>query len=96
LVPSEGSFPPERLFGEKLPKPGIFKYTCTGPMCRYAEDLVTSMEVLSTSKEIKVKLGKKVNFEKLKICYLKDIQDYAIAPVDPEISRALQEVSSNS
>ncbi|GBN53904.1 Fatty-acid amide hydrolase 2-A, partial [Araneus ventricosus] len=59
LVPSEGSFPPERLFGEKLPKPDIFKYTCTGPMCRYAEDLVTSMKVLSTSKEIKVKLGKK-------------------------------------
>ncbi|KAF8765141.1 Fatty-acid amide hydrolase 2 like protein [Argiope bruennichi] len=91
LVPNEGCLPPERLVGEKFPTPGINKYMFMGPMCRYAEDLVTSMKILSTNKEIRMKLGKEINFHNLKICYLKEIQSYLVAPVDPEISRALQE-----
>ncbi|CAL1301424.1 unnamed protein product, partial [Larinioides sclopetarius] len=94
LVLNGGSFPPERLFGKRLPTPGISKYLYLGPLCRYAEDLVTSMKVLSTNEEIKMKLGKKINFQKLKICYLKEIYSYALAPVDPEITQALQQAVS--
>ncbi|GBN84448.1 Fatty-acid amide hydrolase 2-A, partial [Araneus ventricosus] len=94
LVPNEGSFPPERLFGERLPMAEIYKYLCSGPLCRYAEDLVTSIKVLSANREIKMKLGRKINFQKLKICYLKQIHSYIVTPVDPEIARALQEAVS--
>ncbi|GIY49070.1 fatty-acid amide hydrolase 2-B [Caerostris darwini] len=73
LVPNGGSFPPEMpsatplIFDTEIMKCGV-----TGPMCRYAEDLVVGMRILSSERGAKLNFGQKVNFEKLKIVYLKE------------------------
>ncbi|XP_035214801.1 fatty-acid amide hydrolase 2-A-like isoform X1 [Stegodyphus dumicola] len=62
LVSADGCFP--------VPDPKIHNFIYTGPMCRYAEDLVTTMSVLTSQNEKPVKFGKQVNFSKLKLFYL--------------------------
>ncbi|KAF8771171.1 Fatty-acid amide hydrolase 2 like protein [Argiope bruennichi] len=91
LVTNRGSFPPE--FPNKLLEPvhmNIFKYLCTGPLCRYAEDLTLVMKILSTEDELKVDFNQKVDFKKLKICYLTNIRSPLVSTTDKRIIAALK------
>ncbi|KAG8196377.1 hypothetical protein JTE90_009593 [Oedothorax gibbosus] len=76
------------------PHPGMEMFISTGPMCRYAEDLIASMKVLSTHEETRLKFGKSVNFKKIKICYMTQIQSPLVAPVDSEILGGLKKAIS--
>ncbi|XP_055940186.1 fatty-acid amide hydrolase 2-B-like isoform X1 [Argiope bruennichi] len=91
LVPNEGCFPPESPDKPpKLPKPDIYKIVSTGPMCRYAEDLVISMRILSFNNGIKTNFDKQVDFRKIKVRYLKEIRSPGVPPVHKDIANALK------
>ncbi|PRD20684.1 UNVERIFIED_CONTAM: Fatty-acid amide hydrolase 2 [Trichonephila clavipes] len=76
-----------------IPEPTLIPYISTGPMCRYAEDLIISMRVLSSQSGIPVDFGQMVDFKNLKIYYMKEIRSPMIAPVDSDIALALKSVS---
>ncbi|GBM99961.1 Fatty-acid amide hydrolase 2-A [Araneus ventricosus] len=96
LVSNEGSVPPTRLGPSTYPSElAIYKYICTGPMCRYAEDLITSMRILCNNDKVKRTFGKKVDFKKLKICYLTECQSYLSLSVDKEIIAGLKKALSH-
>nr|XP_042911331.1 fatty-acid amide hydrolase 2-A [Parasteatoda tepidariorum] len=82
LVPNTGCFPAPNL--------KTFQYLSTGPMCRYAEDLITMMNVLTSRNAQKIKFGQPVNFKKLKIYYQFNLKDPVVQPVDKEIVNAMK------
>ncbi|GIY79562.1 hypothetical protein CDAR_482801 [Caerostris darwini] len=90
LVPNEGSLPPKRLDPSDTRKPPLYKFLLAGPMCRYAEDLVTSMKVLSTHDEVRTRFGQQVDFSKLKVYYLTQMQSPFMVPLEKEIKIALK------
>ncbi|GBN11331.1 hypothetical protein AVEN_105894-1, partial [Araneus ventricosus] len=51
LVPNLGCHP--------APDPSMAHYLYTGPMCRYAEDLIVSMKVLSSESGMSISFGQK-------------------------------------
>ncbi|GFY68781.1 fatty-acid amide hydrolase 2-A [Trichonephila inaurata madagascariensis] len=53
LVPNLGCHP--------TPDPTVLPYLYTGPMCRYAEDLIISMRILSSQSGVPVNFGQKVS-----------------------------------
>ncbi|GFS82106.1 fatty-acid amide hydrolase 2 [Trichonephila clavipes] len=77
-----------------IPEPTLIPYISTGPMCRYAEDLIISMRVLSSQSGIPVDFGQMVDFKNLKIYYMKEIRSPMIAPVDSDIALALKSCAS--
>ncbi|GIY49071.1 fatty-acid amide hydrolase 2-B [Caerostris darwini] len=90
LVPIGGSFPPQKPSDIVSPiDPDVMKCAATGPMCRYAEDLIVSMRILSSESDAKVNFGQKVNFEKLKIIYLKDFYSPLVQAVEKDIATGL-------
>ncbi|CAL1290295.1 unnamed protein product [Larinioides sclopetarius] len=95
LIPNEGCFPPEKPDEPTNPKyTMIYKYVSTGPMCRYAEDLIISMKSLSSSSGIKLNFGEKVNFRKIKVLYLKQIRSLMVPLVHKDITSTLEKAVS--
>lgn len=87
LVSNEGCFP------GPVGKVGRLLYT--GPMCRYATDLVTTMKILASTSENRDKFGREVDFENMKIYYMSSFGDMPLAEkVNPEICSIIQKVSS--
>ncbi|GBL95032.1 Fatty-acid amide hydrolase 2-A [Araneus ventricosus] len=96
LVPNQGCFPPEmpdKL--SDLPQPEICKIVSVGPMCRYAEDLIISMKILASKSGIRTDFDKQVDFRKIKICYLREIQSPGVPPVHKDIANALKKAVSH-
>ncbi|KAG8196354.1 hypothetical protein JTE90_009573 [Oedothorax gibbosus] len=63
----------------------------TGPMCRYAVDLLPMMKVLSGNKRDMLKLDEPVNIKKVRVFYMEDDGGYPFrTPVSREIKKALR------
>ncbi|GFY73588.1 fatty-acid amide hydrolase 2-A [Trichonephila inaurata madagascariensis] len=91
LVPNKGSCPPDRF--EKMQ--GAYNILEAGPMCRYAEDLITTMRVLAVGdEEIRRKIGQPVDFKKLKVLYLTEIGMYLMCPIKKDLTEAMKNVGS--
>ncbi|KAF8777438.1 Fatty-acid amide hydrolase 2-A like protein [Argiope bruennichi] len=95
LVSNRGAFP-FGLLGdpEECCNPELNKYITTGPMCRYAEDLIISMKVLALDNEVRMKFDHPVDFKRVKIYYLTEIQSPLVAPVEEDIADALKKAVS--
>uniref|UniRef100_A0A8D0C3E3 Fatty acid amide hydrolase 2 n=1 Tax=Salvator merianae TaxID=96440 RepID=A0A8D0C3E3_SALMN len=85
VVPNDGQFPNAR---------GIrTKFLCSGPMCRYAEDLEPLLRVMAGANVTKLKLGEKVFLENLKFYSMEhDGGSIFVSPVDKEILQAHRNV----
>ncbi|GIY18872.1 fatty-acid amide hydrolase 2-A [Caerostris extrusa] len=95
LTPNSGCFPPDWLFDEpKLMDPEIYKHVSVGPMCRYAEDLMSSMKILSSKSGTKLNFQKQLDFRKLKIYYLKEIKSPMVPSVEKDIAEGLMKAVS--
>lgn len=89
LVSNEGCFPTPDGKAQRL--------LYTGPMCRYAEDLLTTMKILSSSDEINLRFGDKVDLKNIKVYYLFSFGNNLpfTENVDPEIKDAIRKVVSH-
>ncbi|XP_041895801.1 fatty-acid amide hydrolase 2, partial [Corvus kubaryi] len=85
VVPNDGQFPNAQ--GVRT------SYLCTGPMCRYAEDLEPMLRVMAGPGVSKLKLNEKVSLEKIKFhCMDHDGGSIFVSPVDKEILQAQKKV----
>ncbi|CAM5139819.1 unnamed protein product [Eretmochelys imbricata] len=85
VVPNDGQFP--NALGVRT------EFLCTGPMCRYAEDLEPMLRVMAGSGVRKLKLDEKVSLEKVKFyCMEHDGGSVFVSPVDREILQAQRKV----
>nr|XP_009930569.1 PREDICTED: fatty-acid amide hydrolase 2 [Opisthocomus hoazin] len=85
VVPNDGQFPNAR--GVRT------SFLCTGPMCRYAEDLEPMLRVMAGPGVNKLKLNEKVSLEKIKFhCMDHDGGSIFVSPVDKEILQAQKKV----
>ncbi|XP_063026270.1 fatty-acid amide hydrolase 2 isoform X2 [Melospiza melodia melodia] len=85
VVPNDGQFPNAQ--GVRT------SYLCTGPMCRYAEDLEPVLRVMAGPGVSKLKLNEKVSLEKIKFhCMDHDGGSIFVSPVDKEILQAQKKV----
>ncbi|XP_059588629.1 fatty-acid amide hydrolase 2 [Alligator mississippiensis] len=85
VVPNDGQFPNAR--GVRI------DFLCTGPMCRYAEDLEPMLRVMAGPGVEKLKLDEKVALEKIKFyCMEHDGGSVFVSPVDKEILQAQRKV----
>ncbi|XP_062359043.1 fatty-acid amide hydrolase 2 isoform X1 [Cinclus cinclus] len=85
VVPNDGQFP--NAVGVRS------SYLCTGPMCRYAEDLEPVLRVMAGPGVSKLKLNEKVLLEKIKfLCMDHDGGSIFVSPVDKEILQAQKKV----
>uniref|UniRef100_A0A8D2QH74 Fatty acid amide hydrolase 2 n=1 Tax=Zonotrichia albicollis TaxID=44394 RepID=A0A8D2QH74_ZONAL len=85
VVPNDGQFPNAQ--GVRT------SYLCTGPMCRYAEDLEPVLRVMAGPGVCKLKLNEKVALEKIKFhCMDHDGGSIFVSPVDKEILQAQKKV----
>ncbi|NXL74471.1 FAAH2 hydrolase, partial [Leptocoma aspasia] len=85
VVPNDGQFP--NAHGVRT------SYLCTGPMCRYAEDLEPVLRVMAGPGVTKLKLNEKVSLEKIKFhCMDHDGGSIFVSPVDKEILQAQKKV----
>ncbi|CAL1297696.1 unnamed protein product [Larinioides sclopetarius] len=94
LVSNLGSVP---VFPNQTLQPmhlELYKYLIPGPLCRYAEDLLTIMKVLSSESKLKVNFNRQVDFKKLKVRYLTNIRSPFVAPVDKEIAVAVKSAAT--
>ncbi|KAL2304562.1 hypothetical protein Nmel_013318 [Mimus melanotis] len=85
VVPNDGQFP--NALGVRS------SFLCTGPMCRYAEDLEPVLRVMAGPGVSKLKLNEKVSLEKIKFhCMDHDGGSVFVSPVDKEILQAQKKV----
>ncbi|KAF4795339.1 Fatty-acid amide hydrolase 2 [Turdus rufiventris] len=85
VVPNDGQFP--NAVGVRS------SFLCTGPMCRYAEDLELVLRVMAGPGVSKLKLNEKVSLEKIKFhCMDHDGGSIFVSPVDKEILQAQKKV----
>ncbi|KAH1164941.1 fatty-acid amide hydrolase 2 isoform X1 [Mauremys mutica] len=85
VVPNDGQFP--NALGVRT------EFLCTGPMCRYAEDLEPMLRVMAGPGVRKLKLDEKVSLDKLKFyCMEHDGGSVFVSPVDREILQAQRKV----
>ncbi|XP_040853755.1 fatty-acid amide hydrolase 2 isoform X3 [Ochotona curzoniae] len=85
VVPNKGQFPVARGAQEK--------FQCTGPMCRYAEDLTPMLRVMAGPGIKKLKLDAKVNLKDLKFYWMEhDGGSFLISKVDQDIIEAMKKV----
>nr|XP_056715556.1 fatty-acid amide hydrolase 2 [Euleptes europaea] len=88
VVPNEGQFP--SAVGIRK------KFLCTGPMCRYTEDLEPMLRIMAGSGVAKLKLDEKVSLQKLKFYFMEhDGGSLFVSPVDKEMLQALRKVVEN-
>lgn len=92
LVPNQGSCPPERF--NKMQ--GANKILVAGPMCRYAEDLITTMRILAVhDEEVRRTIGQPVDFKKLKILLLTEVDSLFGCPIRKDIVEAMEKAASH-
>ncbi|XP_029463048.1 fatty-acid amide hydrolase 2 isoform X2 [Rhinatrema bivittatum] len=85
VVPNEGQFPNATGAQEAL--------LCTGPMCRYAEDLEPMLRVMAGSGISKLKLDKEVPLVDIKFYSMEhDGGSAFVSPVDQELLQAQKKV----
>ncbi|NWU90094.1 FAAH2 hydrolase, partial [Upupa epops] len=85
VVPNDGQFPNAQ--GVRT------SFLCTGPMCRYAEDLELMLRVMAGPGVNKLKLDEKVSLEKIRFhCMDHDGGSIFVSPVDKEILQAQKKV----
>uniref|UniRef100_A0A8D0HVX2 Fatty acid amide hydrolase 2 n=1 Tax=Sphenodon punctatus TaxID=8508 RepID=A0A8D0HVX2_SPHPU len=85
VVPNDGQFP--NAVGLRT------EFLCTGPMCRYAEDLEPMLRVMAGSGIGKLKLDEKVLLEKVKFYSMEhDGGSVFVSPVNKEILEAHRKV----
>uniref|UniRef100_A0A8C6Z3H0 Fatty acid amide hydrolase 2 n=1 Tax=Nothoprocta perdicaria TaxID=30464 RepID=A0A8C6Z3H0_NOTPE len=85
VVPNDGQFPNAQ--GMRT------SFLCTGPMCRYAEDLEPMLRVMAGPGVAKLKLDEKVSLEKIKFhCMDHDGGSIFVSPVDKEILQMQKKV----
>ncbi|KAJ6663255.1 hypothetical protein lerEdw1_010391 [Lerista edwardsae] len=85
VVPNEGQFP--NAMGVRT------NFLCTGPMCRYAEDLEPFLRIMAGPNISKLKLDEKVSLDHLKFYFMKhDGGSVFVSRVDKEIIEAQQKV----
>ncbi|XP_071035389.1 fatty-acid amide hydrolase 2-A-like [Parasteatoda tepidariorum] len=84
VVSNRGYYPYIEI--EEMP----FDYmNCTGPMCRYVEDLLLLMKILCKN-DPRLDLDRKVDFRRVKIYYMEETPNN---PVSPVIKQAIRKVS---
>ncbi|XP_001375446.2 fatty-acid amide hydrolase 2 [Monodelphis domestica] len=85
VVSNEGQFPVAMGAQEE--------YQCTGPMCRYAEDLEPMLRVMAGPGIHKLKLDKKVPLQKIKFYWMEhDGGSLLVSPVEPELLQVQKKV----
>ncbi|XP_061454739.1 fatty-acid amide hydrolase 2 [Rhineura floridana] len=85
VVPNDGQFP--NAVGIRT------KFLCTGPMCRYAEDLEPLLRVMAGPSITKLKLDEKVSLENVKFYFMEhDGGSIFVSPVNKEILQAHRNV----
>ncbi|GFU18914.1 fatty-acid amide hydrolase 2-B [Nephila pilipes] len=95
LVSNLGSVPPDRVdSSEKSPYTEVYKVIATGPMCRYAEDLIVSMRILTARDDMRETFGKEINYQKFRIFYLKEIKAPMVPFVEADIAAGMQNAIS--
>ncbi|XP_035221698.1 fatty-acid amide hydrolase 2-like [Stegodyphus dumicola] len=73
--------------------PPLQTFLMTGPMCRYASDLLPMLKILAVDHASKLKLDEKVHFENIKLYYMEnDGGNPLISSVNPEITKAQKKV----
>ncbi|XP_077164151.1 fatty-acid amide hydrolase 2 [Paroedura picta] len=88
IVPNDGQFPGAE--GKRV------YLLCTGPMCRYAEDLEPTLRIMAGPAVAKLKLDEKVSLEKVKFYFMEhDGGSLFVSPVDKEILQAQRKVVEN-
>ncbi|XP_067132061.1 fatty-acid amide hydrolase 2-B-like [Centruroides vittatus] len=78
-----------------LPKMGLqySDFLVSGPLCRYATDLLPMMKILTGDKASQLNLNKKVDFSKIKIYYMEDDGGNPLCtPVSKELKTAQKKV----
>ncbi|XP_055351575.1 fatty-acid amide hydrolase 2-like [Paramacrobiotus metropolitanus] len=82
IVPNRGQFPD--VSGN------LSKFLTTGPMCRFAEDLVPMLKVLAGEKADRLNLDSPVDISRLRVHFASDDGGFPlISPVQPSIKTAL-------
>ncbi|XP_042911833.1 fatty-acid amide hydrolase 2-like isoform X2 [Parasteatoda tepidariorum] len=85
IVSNTGHYP--------TPAPSLQTFLMTGPMCRYASDLLPMTKVLAGNNSSKLKLDEKVNFREMKIYYMENEGgNPLVSAVNPEIINAQKKV----
>ncbi|XP_032331513.1 fatty-acid amide hydrolase 2 [Camelus ferus] len=85
VVPNKGQFPMAMGAQEQ--------FQCTGPMCRYAEDLAPMLRVMAGPGIKKLKLNDKVNLKDLKFYWMEhDGGSYLMSKVDQDLILAQKKV----
>ncbi|XP_034969196.2 fatty-acid amide hydrolase 2 [Zootoca vivipara] len=85
VVPNDGQFP--NAVGIRT------KFLCTGPMCRFAEDLEPLLRVMAGSGITKLKLDEKVSLKNVKFYSMEhDGGSVFVSPVDKELLQAHRNV----
>ncbi|XP_072361284.1 fatty-acid amide hydrolase 2-like isoform X2 [Scyliorhinus torazame] len=86
LVPNGGQFP--NATGRKA------EFLCTGPMCRYVEDLIPMLKVMAGPNISKVKLDEEVFIKKVKFYSMEhDGGSPFVSKVDSELIRAQRKLT---
>ncbi|KAK0082195.1 hypothetical protein PV325_010904 [Microctonus aethiopoides] len=89
IIPIKGHFPMVECDEFK-------KYLVLGPIARYAEDLHALVKVMSSGCERNLRLDEPVNFAKLKVFYLENVEkNFGIKPVDSEIRNAIKRAATH-
>ncbi|CAL1275222.1 unnamed protein product [Larinioides sclopetarius] len=87
--PSAGAVSSENQY--PVVNDGVRQMISTGPMCRYAVDLLPMMQVLSGDKRQMLRLDEPVNVKKLRVFYMEDDGGYPFrTPVSREMKKALR------
>ncbi|XP_005401605.1 PREDICTED: fatty-acid amide hydrolase 2 [Chinchilla lanigera] len=85
VVPNKGQFP---MAGEAQEQ-----FLCTGPMCRYAEDLIPMLKVMAGPGITKLKLDTKVHLKHVKFYWMEhDGGSVLISKVDQDLIQAQKKV----
>nr|XP_042902534.1 fatty-acid amide hydrolase 2-A-like [Parasteatoda tepidariorum] len=86
VVSNRGYYPYIEI--EEMP----FDYmNCTGPMCRYVEDLLLLMKILCKN-DPRLDLDRKVDFRRVKIYYMEETPNN---PVSPVIKQAIRKAATH-
>ncbi|XP_047105781.1 fatty-acid amide hydrolase 2-A [Schistocerca piceifrons] len=88
IVSNQGEYP--------VPSEEQNTFLGTGPMCRYAVDLLPTLKVIAGKNAIHLKLEEKVNYDKMKFYYMEsDGGSPVVSPVHPEIKDVLLKAVSH-
>nr|XP_042907650.1 fatty-acid amide hydrolase 2-A isoform X1 [Parasteatoda tepidariorum]XP_042907651.1 fatty-acid amide hydrolase 2-A isoform X2 [Parasteatoda tepidariorum] len=84
VVSNVGKYPYHEVHSKK-----VDHISCTGPMCRYIEDLPLLLKILSENDQ-RLQLENKVDFHKVKVYYIEEFPDI---PADPAIKQAIRKAA---